>query len=811
MKGSPQRFLSLLAFVLPFFVFAQQNGQVVAVTGAVSDSTTGKPVTYATINVTDNNGKEIAATYSDEKGVFKFNVPAAGEYILEITSVGYAIRSLGVTVKAGGPSRLSNILLEPKSGELAEVTVISRRRLVEQKPGMLVYNAENDLTNKGGSAADVLRKAPVLNVDAQGNVSIRGNTNLKILINGKYSGQMARSPADALNMIPADLIRSVEVITTPSAKYDAEGAAGVINIITKKGRKNFSGTLEVAVSNLEQVINPRFTVNRDKWNINVNGHLHRLTQKEESGIERTTFENGAPSVNLQQTIRKKNSAPHGSADIVIDYSVDSTSELSLGITSWFGRWPDNSNVSSLLRNSGGAILEEYDQAINSYSGYLGSDLNLGYNKKFKRPGQELTLLVQFSPARDKSDYNTSLAKKFSDVYYREQNVGYTNNREWTFQGDYVQPISKNGKFIYEGGAKVILRNVRNNYDVAAGYAPQPDVLLPVSTRSDIFTYSQDVYAAYSMLKLSMKNNWYAEAGARFEETVLDGSFANQSSDFYSRFNNFIPTATVSKRLDDAQTLSLSYTKRITRPYIWDLNPNANASDPKNISVGNTALRPELAHQAELSYAFTGESGFFVNASLFWKQTDNSIVDITRTDENGVSVISKENLAGNTQYGLNLSSSVRLSDLTTLNGNINVNHLDFNSDELKIMNKGWGADFNINASHKLPANFGLQAFGEYNTRIVTFQGHNSNRYYYSFAAKKELPASKIIFTLSAVNPFNKYNPQQVILNSPSFYAVFSNRYYTRAVKLTVNWEFGQMFQNRERKKISNEDVKGMNKG
>lgn len=799
----------ILGFVLPIVAFSQQSK--FGIIGRVIDSASKKPSAYATINLLDAKRASITSAYSLENGNFTLRFSQAGSYIIEVSSVGYVISETSIVVKEEQTMvNAGDIFISAATGSLQEVTVVSRKKIIEQRPGMLVYNAENDLTNKGGTAADVLRKAPVLNVDAQGNVSMRGSSNLKILINGKYSGQMARSPADALNMMPADIIKSVEVITTPSAKYDAEGAAGVINIITKKGRKNVNGTLEASASNMEQMFNPRISSANDKWNFNLAGHLHRLRQKESFTLNREQKENGTTTLLLNQESEKDNAAPHGSADFSIVYTPDSVTEISLGSVSWFGKWPEDSRLQTAVRLPNGSVTEQYSQATDAAMKFLGSDINIAYNRKFKRPGQEITLLAQYSPSSDKSNYYFSQLDGANSLLYQEYNNSKTKNREWTLQADYIQPLSAAGKHSLETGFKIIQRNVGNNYNVLVS-GQQPDEMLPAPDRSDYFKYSQDVYAAYAMLKANMKNNWYVEAGARVEETRLEGNFAVTLNKFENRFTNFVPTATVSKKINEEQTIGFSYTKRLTRPYIWDLNPNANASDPKNIISGNPALNPEIAHQAELTYGFNGGADFFLNTALFWRQTDNAIVDFTSTDPDGISFTSKQNLAANKQYGLNFSSFISFSPKWSINGNINVNYLDYSSDALQILRKGWAADVNLNMTFKLPERYTIQAFGEYDSHEVNLQGYETSGYFYSFAVKKELPSKKITITASAINPFSQYIKQTVFAESPSFVSTLQNRRFQRAFKLTINWEFGSMFQQKQRKKVTNDDVKEQGKG
>lgn len=810
MKRTGWMILIFIGFVL--HGFTQQVGNKLVLNGILKDSATSKPVPYATISVWDEKKVNIASTYSLENGSFKIALTEPGIYKLELTCVGYHFKEMFITFPAEQLSyKAPDIVLIAGDDVLQEVKITGRKRLIEQKPGMMVYNAENDVTNKGGTAADVLRKAPVLNVDAQGNVSMRGSSNLKILINGKYSGQMARSAADALNMMPADMIKSVEIVTTPSAKYDAEGAAGVINIITKKGKSDLSGTLEASVSNLEQMLNPRFSFAKQKWNINIAGHIHRLRRKEEVLLDRTTFNNSETVNLLQQNTTKDNAAPHGSADLSITYEIDDKSELSLGANAWIGNWPEDSRMSSTVSLPGGDVAEQYSQYIDSRNNYLGVDVNIGYNRLFKKKGQQLTLLAQSSPSRDLSGYNAAQLSLSDQLLYRELNDAKTKNREWTFQADYIHPLNKKGTVSLETGAKIILRNVGNRYNVSASDDQDVEKTVAVPERSDDFRYSQDVWAGYAMLKINLKNNWYIETGARLEATYINGHFVHSGIRFDNHFLNFVPTATISKKLDERNTFTLSYTKRLTRPYIWDLNPNADASDPKNIYSGNPALQPEIAHQAELSYGFNTGSAFFMNTALFWKQTDNAIVEFVETNSQGISYTSKQNLAANKQFGVNLSATANLTSKWSANGNINLNYLDYSSGALEIFRTGWATDFNLNTTYRLRNNFAVQAFGEYDTRMITLQGYRTGRYHYSFAGKKEIKKVKLNITLAVINPFNIYIAQADVFVRPDFYSKINNRYYSRAVKLTVNWEFGGMFQQKERKKISNDDVNVQGRG
>ncbi len=802
-------------FLLPVKLSAQQEQEHnLIVKGQILDSISRKPAAYITVYLVSENGAFLASGYTNEKGFFTLQcgsgVFTGSTFYLQLSATGYMDKKVDVEKGDSNVIELGNaILIQPVARELEVVTVSATKKIIELKPGMIVYNAENDVTNKGGTAADVLRKAPVLNVDGQGNVSMRGSSNLKILIDGKYSGQIARSPADALNMMPADLVKSVEVITTPSAKYDAEGAAGIINIITRKNRKNFSGTMELVGGNREQAFNPRISANRGKWSFSLHGHLHQLQFRNAQQIERVQVNNKGLGNRLTQDIFKNNRAPHGSGDITIVFSPDEKTEWSFGANLWFGRWPDNSTITASEYNAGGSLNNSYQQQINRREGYLGTDMNVGFTRKLRKPGQEITLLTQFTPSRSRSPYQFYLFEPGKPTsFYQEENFNNIRNEEWTFQADYIHPFDRLGKYALETGAKAILRNVKNDYEVITkndGEAPVTDL-----SRTDVFQYSQNIWAGYGIMKAKWEHNWYAEGGVRYEETDVYGDFVRQSAKIKNTFNNFIPSFNITKKVNENHMLGLSYTQRITRPYIWDLNPNANASDPKNIEVGNPELEPELMHQAEMTYGFQTKSGFFLNTAVFWKQTDNAIVNFTEMNDQGISVTRNENMASNIMYGLNLSASLRPNNSWSINSNLNVNYLNYTNHAWQVFNKGWAADMNVNTTYKIPRNYALQAFGAYNTRAVTIQGYKTQRFYYVFAVKKEVSKPKITVTVATANPFSAYIPQTRHISAPGFISNVRNRDYMRAFRITVGWEFGGNGKTKDVKKVVNDDVKSAGK-
>lgn len=299
--------------------------------------------------------------------------------------------------------------------------------------------------------------------------------------------------------------------------------------------------------------------------------------------------------------------------------------------------------------------------------------------------------------------------------------------------------------------------------------------------------------------------------ARLEGPFLTGRQQSQFVAFSNTFWNLVPSATVFKKQNAANNLTLSYTRRISRPSIWDLNPNQNAQDPNNIEVGNPGLRPELVDQVEFTYALQTDADFFLNLSLFGRQTSNSIESIIQTNASGLATITQQNLASNRQVGLNLSASLDILPNWKINGNANGRYASFQSGALNIYTSGVAWGLNLNHSWKLPSRFSLQAYTDFDARSVTLQGYEGAWFYYSFSAKKEFPARKLTFTLTAVSPFSTYLSQTELTRGTDFETTVHNRYLQRSIRVSLNWEFGGLFKAGNRLKINNDDQKNAKNG
>ncbi|GAB3501948.1 outer membrane beta-barrel family protein [Spirosoma knui] len=779
--------------------------------GVLADSTTAKAVPFATVALQNGAGKLVTGATTDDKGAFVLEKLALGTYRLAISFVGYRSRVIDkVTISTDKPVLdLGKITLAADSRNLSEVNVVGQKALVEDKGDRLVYNAEKDISNAGGTAVDVLRKVPTLTVDLDGNVQMRGNGNIKVLVNGKPSSIMARNLADALKQMPASIIKTVEVITSPGAKYDAEGAGGVINIITKKALQGFNGTVNATAGNYNQSVGTSLNLKKKKIGLSLSATGYQYRNIRENQSIRTALAGGVPVNILSQRTTMDNTGMGGYGEMSFDYDPDTTSRINFAANVWGGNFPNNSIVTNRLTTPMGVELQAFRNEIRFRNPYGNGQLDLGYTKTFKKPEQEFSLLTQYSRMPDNYFYDTDRYATSEVVTYRERSTNYSRNNEFTFQSDYTHPFKFTGhkdttSLKLEVGAKAILRYIGSEYRVDQANDPRAD-FVPAPELSNDFAYTQKVYSSYTSLRLDNKRKWGLNAGARLERTEIQGDFLTTRTAFTSQYNNLIPSVTLSKGIK-THTLKVSYTQRISRPLIWYLNPWVNAADPKNLTTGNPYLSPELSHATEFAYSVTTKKGLSINSSLYWRQTNNAIEYLSTVDADGVSLSKPQNIGRRANYGLNVNGSGQPNKSWNLSGGVDIRYVDMSSPTLNLRNSGWIWNVNMNTSYKLPNNFTLQANGNYGSGWINLQGNYSGWYWYGISGKREFWDKKASLTLSVNNPFSRGVRQTGTQMAPSFVSEFRALNVTRAVRLTFEWRFGQMGNGggKQSKKISNDD-------
>ncbi len=796
MKSYLKPFTILLLVVVPFFSVNAQfslgtaskstvKGRIVAV---ILDSLTKKPIDYASVSLSNaKDGKSVNGAVTDTKGKAIIQNVSPDDYKLSIGFMGYKTKSITLKTTPEKPDyNVGVIYLSTVAGNLKEVEITGQKALIENKVDKLVYNAEQDVTNAGGDATDVMRKVPMLSVDINGNVQLRGSS-VKVLINGKPSGTMANSVADALKMIPAEQIKSVEVITSPSAKYDAEGSGGIINIITKKKTaEGVSGSVNTTVGTRSN--NGAFNLNAKTGRLSMNGSLglnQAYPQKSKVYNYNSATIDGITNITTQDGFSNWSRVGYNGS-FGLDYDFNAYHNIST--TAKMNRFSNGGpGRSDIIRNGISSVnLRDMDMSFNNL------DWNLDYRKTSKKEGEEFSVSAQLSTGRNGSDFSNIFSTEgIADVVVRGENTG--KNNEYTVQSDYTYPFSKTT--ILETGVKGIFRNIVSDYD----------------QQLQDFDYDQNVASAYGVMGFKLTKKVSVKAGLRAEYTKING-LAGNSLNFDNDYFNLFPSLLISKTLKGMTTVKLSYNRRIQRPSLFYLNPFRNESDVYNPLEGNPKLAPELTDNIELGYS-TFIKGSVINASVFYRNTANVIESaIQPIVENGVSknLTTYLNVGTSKSYGFNIFGSYNPKPKWTLMSNLGLNTYEINNTD-KGVNTGTFLNYTAFArsAYALPKGWTTEIWGVINSPKRTFQGKTEMMYFYGGTVKKEILKQKATIGLNVLNPFSRDLNIKTQNNTANSYQLTDIHYPLRSFGLNFSYKFGKMNFNAQPKKkkgVNNDDLK-----
>ncbi|WP_266369343.1 TonB-dependent receptor domain-containing protein [Tellurirhabdus rosea] len=787
------------------------------ISGLLTDSTTGKPVEYATVALLNpKTGKPIDGTTSDAKGKFALTKLAPGEYRLQYSFIGYkTVESKVLRLDKATDLNVGSVSLPPDVRVLGEVSVTGQRAMIEEKVDRLVYNAEKDLTAKGGDASDILRKVPMLSVDLDGNVSLRGSQNIRVLINNKPSTIVAASVADALKQLPADMIKSVEVITSPSAKYDAEGAAGIINIVTKKNTLhgltlNVDAGVGLRASNLG--LNGSYR--QGKLGITLGGFGRAMYNRASSSLDQTTFRNGESLRSVQQGTAFDKPL-FGQYSLGLDYDLAKNQSLTANVrfgTRNFRQEQNQLTYNYAGLNAGFVPLDTTSRDVDRKDLSNSVDINVDYIRTFK-PQQEWTISTQYSRTGLVNNFDADMLGAFGDPTRHQRNINHNINGELTFQTDYQTPLKTNQ--LFEVGAKVIRRQVdsRYEYQTALGDGNYfPDLTNP----SGSLNYQQTIEAGYLSYTYVTPSKYTFKIGTRYEHTGITARTNENVTLNIPDYSNLVPSVNISKTIKGT-TLKAAYNRRIQRPGLQQLNPNVNAANPQQISVGNPTLSPELTDNVELSLS-KNIRRVYLNAALFGRFTNNAITMVRLPSDTlaGGIISTFQNIGVQRTYGANLFFNATLTSRWTLNGGLDGYYVymqgmtqGVDGKSVTISNDGVSIGGRLMTQVQLPKNWSIQGFTFFRGGTPQLQGRMGGMYMYSVGIRKDVAQKRGSIGLAAENFLGNGVRMQTVLNSPTLSQVSVMNLYNQNVKLTFTYRLGKMTFEPPRKRaksVSNDDVK-----
>ncbi|GAA4424752.1 outer membrane beta-barrel family protein [Pontibacter saemangeumensis] len=768
--------------------------------GKVVDSQTGQPLPYASVGLfrsADNS--LVSGNITDEEGQFTLDAPL-GEFYALVEFMGYkALKSPPFRLTAENPTRqLGNVILQAAAATaLDEVVVQAEKSSMELSLDKKIFNVGQDLANAGGSATEILSNIPSVSVDAEGGVKLRGSGNVRILIDGKPSGLVSFKGGSGLQQLQGSLIERVEIITNPSARYEAEGMSGIINIVLKKERKSgFNGSFEVIAgepTNYGGAANVNYRHKKINFFVNY-GLAYRISPSIGSLYQELTAD-GTTSILRQEydtRVRGFNNNIRGG----LDYFFTETNILT---ASYMFRRSDANRIRNIR-------YEDYlaSQELQSYTARkqdenedeVNAEYAITYKKTFAREGQELNADFRFLDYWESSDQvytqNTFSPNGTPDaaqaLLQRSLNDEY--EKQYLTQIDYVQPFGEGGKL--EAGIRSSFRDMVNDYLV--GDESASGDITPLPGLDNVFEYDENINAVYGILGNKTKKVSY-QVGLRAEHTDVKTTLRETNEVNPRRYTNLFPSAHFTYNLPKENAVQVSYSRRVRRPVYFDLSPYFTLSDSRNVMGGNPNLDPEFTNAFELGHIKYFEMGS-LSSTLFYRHTVDKIATIRRVSSEGVASLRPENLAAEDAYGAEFAGSFTPATWYKFDQSFNFFRaiIDGSNFEENFSTETYSWFTRHTSRFTLPHNIDFQVRANYEAPQKTPQGRQKALYYVDLGISKDIFNKNGTITLNALDLFNTRISRSVYqgesVEGVSFYTSSKNQGRRRQVNLTLSYRLHQ---------------------
>ena len=769
------KYITYLLLLCSLVSFAQRGNYgggkppMVSLSGKVIEANTKQALEYATVVLTHLKTKRVTGGITDAKGNFSIQVPK-GMYGVSVEFIGFKTKKLA-NQKLGKNTNLGTIALAEDSETLETVEVIAEKSTVEIRLDKKIYNVGKDMTVKGGNASDVLDNVPSVNVDAEGAVSLRGNENVRILIDGKPSALVGLNGTEALRNLPSDAIEKVEVITSPSARYDAEGTAGILNIILRKGKiTGFNGSVNLTVGDPEMLrIAPNLNFRTKKFNLFSNlGYSYRKGP----GNSQTFFTNYDKNTgaikdyrNEDRVFDRTNKGFNG--NIGMEYYLTKNSSLT---GSFFYRKSDGEDIATnitdkfdvnrIITSTSTRVETEKDDSTNK-------QFSLNYTNNFDGNGKKLIIDFQYGDSDSVEDSPISV-----DGVVEELNSQITNITDQLYQIDYIHPLNENSQL--EFGHKTTLEDMFSDFKVR-------DENGVINTGlSNAINFKQNIYAFYAQYGNKANKLTYL-LGLRSEITDIDLELITTNTNTEKNYTEWFPTVNLGYEVNDNDNFTLGYSRRIRRPRHWFINPFESRSSDTNIFQGNPDVNPMFTNSFDLGYT-TKISKFNLGASVYYQKSTDvmSVVSLTEdriitgeTDPVAVTIRRPINLDGEQRYGFEFTTNYNPTRKIRLSASFN--YFQFKTDPFSYTYTASNGLENTETFNEVNANSWFARFNsritlpwkiQWQTRLMyrapqdSAQGTRDNMLVANIALSKDLFKDKATLVLNTSDLFNSRKRESI---------------------------------------------------
>lgn len=810
-KSYPRLLSAGLLACLPLLMFG------FTIRGRIVESISSEPCSGAQFTVYHANDtvRGILSGSTGVDGDFEESIRGHGRYILRANYPGKKSRDVAFEAKSANDKvELGEILLDESGSVLEEVTVVAKKDLITSDGAKLTYDVERDPSSGTNTVMEMLRKVPMVTVDGEDNIRVKGATDFRIYINGKEDPMISGNPKEVLKSMPASSIKKIEVITDPGAKLDAEGAGGILNIITdrKQALEGYLATVRAGISNggYNGSVYARTKINKVTASLSMNGwnsHIFRTHNRSES--EREDFESDD---NRYYRTRQRSLTKYDSEALNYNMSwePDTLNLFTLSASIYHNFFKSKTAQTIDMRNIDRELQWQYKRDFLTRQHNSNLSIDASYQHTFPHQnGHTLTLSYQYnysdSPFRsivDNYDYITFPGTP--EPYQERTRSSYSNSH--TAQADYVLPLFGD-KHSFEAGAKLTMRPQRMGDAIYMGDSPEAADL-------------------YSRIRLSQHNNVYAgyvsytatfgkftgRAGVRYEHTDLGMDYhllenTGSYTDFTTRLNDIVPNAALTYRITPMSNLRLSYSMRITRPSLGNLNPYENVLTYGDLSYGNPNLTSAHSNSIDLKYSNYGGklSG---EATVGYRQTNDLITNYSFMKDN----VLHSTFANIGKYsGLHMSTYLmyQITDNMDASVWISLNYSDYKAGKgMTAHNHGWNSNMNANYGWTMPCKLRLDAWGGYWSPYHSLQYNGAWGYYYGLSLSRSfLKQDALTVSVNASDLFPVWQTQNSTSKTETTLTRSSSRYSRWSAGLSVSFRFGSLKSDVKRTKvrISNDDV------
>lgn len=792
-----------------------QTRTKVKVTGTVIEKSSKQPLGYATITLTNvKNPKAISGGITDENGKFSVET-TAGTYDIKVEFISFKATEFKQK-EINKNTNLGNITLSEDTNELNEVVIRAEKSTVEIKLDKKVYNVGQDMLVKGGTVSDVLENVPSVSVDVEGNVSLRGNENVRIFIDGRPSN--ALNMAEALRQIPADAIDKVEVITNPSARYDAEGGAGILNIVLKKGKNlGFNGSI-IASTGIPETYGLSANLNYKTEKLNfftTTGYNYRTT--EGAGLTNSKYFNTDGSISHYinedrdtERLRKGLSSKTG-----LEWTVAPNTYWTNSISYRDNSGNDNDLVTYNNFDANNAFTSTRYRLSNGLDNSHDIELASNFLKNFNDEGHKLTADVTYTTNKDNESslitdetIDSGIAPSYDSTFNKEK------QKQFQVQADYVLPLGEGSQF--EAGYKGNFNNLDNQYSVTTDQNGNVanDIL------SNTLEYKERINAIYAQYGFKINKFSYL-FGLRWEDTNIDINLLDTQDYNNKKYNNLFPSAFINYEINDISSLSLSYSKRLSRPRGRFLNPSTNYSSNINLFRGNPDLDPSFSDKFDLGYLIRWDK-LTLSSSVYYEHTTDvfSFVRLETgefVDGTPVILSTPINLAKQDQFGFEFNVNYNPFKIWKINASFNLaqsqitgenTYTDFQGNIVtqNLDNDAFSWFSRVNSRLTLPFKIDWQTTAMYMGPRNTAQGKTLGQIGINTALSKDIMKDNATIAFNVSDIFNSRKMKNET-NLPSVESYSEFQWRKRQFNLSFTYRFNKKKTDRDKNAPKNNEEDG----